>query len=241
MTANELGAIDANRPVTAICAGCGIEFTLSREQRRPHRRPKIGRCCSMRCVGLVAARSRGPAPAPPPLLLTCANCGKRFYATLAQQTTLRYVKLKYGSCCSLRCVGLIVRKHRPSANRLSAHAYARKVFHKALQAGKIVRPEACSRCGDKPGRSRYGRSRIHAHHHDYSKPLDVEWLCARCHDIVHPRSVSHLKHLKPKTKLNEAQVREIKQMLQAGMILRVIAQKFGVSISTIHRIKQDNT
>lgn len=44
----------------------------------------------------------------------------------------------------------------------------------AIRAGKVERPGACQRCGVAP-------SRIEAHHADYSKPLDVEWLCKPCH------------------------------------------------------------
>ena len=44
---------------------------------------------------------------------------------------------------------------------------------KALRAGKLTKPEACQRCGR--------ASRLEGHHHDYSKPLDVEWLCKPCH------------------------------------------------------------
>lgn len=48
----------------------------------------------------------------------------------------------------------------------------------AIQRGELVRPKICPRCfrDDSP---------IHAHHADYSKPLDVEWLCARCHQRQH--------------------------------------------------------
>jgi hypothetical protein len=43
----------------------------------------------------------------------------------------------------------------------------------AIRYGHIVKPDVCSRCGKK--------GRIDAHHSDYSKPLDVEWLCRSCH------------------------------------------------------------
>lgn len=44
----------------------------------------------------------------------------------------------------------------------------------AVESGKLVRPAECSECGGSAGR-------IHGHHEDYSRPLDVEWLCHDCH------------------------------------------------------------
>lgn len=54
--------------------------------------------------------------------------------------------------------------------RRRAHVQLRR----AILAGKVIRPVNCQRCGCVPGR-------IEGHHHDYSKPLDVEWLCKPCH------------------------------------------------------------
>jgi hypothetical protein len=48
----------------------------------------------------------------------------------------------------------------------------------AVSRGGLVRPDACSDCGLE--------GRIHGHHEDYSKPLDVVWLCPRCHKKRHP-------------------------------------------------------
>ena len=55
---------------------------------------------------------------------------------------------------------------------------ARQLLMKAVADGILTRPEFCSKCG---------RSdlRICGHHHDYSKPLDVEWLCSSCHSSGH--------------------------------------------------------
>lgn len=43
----------------------------------------------------------------------------------------------------------------------------------ALKDGRLVRPDSCSICGT-PGP-------VEAHHADYSRPLDVLWLCKACH------------------------------------------------------------
>jgi ribosomal protein S27AE len=47
----------------------------------------------------------------------------------------------------------------------------------AVRLGYIIKPEICSRCGD--------GGIIDGHHADYSKPLEVEWLCRACHTLEH--------------------------------------------------------
>lgn len=47
--------------------------------------------------------------------------------------------------------------------------------HRALRSGKIVK-KPCSVCGDK---------NVHGHHEDYSKPLEVIWLCPLHHAEIH--------------------------------------------------------
>ena len=54
---------------------------------------------------------------------------------------------------------------------------ARNAVMKAITAGKIKRPETCETCG--------GNGLIHGHHDDYSKKLEVRWLCAPCHGVTH--------------------------------------------------------
>lgn len=37
----------------------------------------------------------------------------------------------------------------------------------------------------KRGVCQCGSTKTEAHHHDYSKPLDVRWLCRACHQAAH--------------------------------------------------------
>jgi hypothetical protein len=54
------------------------------------------------------------------------------------------------------------------------------MLSKALQRGTITKPNCCERCS-----AELEAREIHGHHHDYSKPLEVEWLCRSCHVEEH--------------------------------------------------------
>lgn len=47
----------------------------------------------------------------------------------------------------------------------------------ALVTGKMVRPSSCQQCSTE--------CTPHGHHEDYSKPLEVMWLCVPCHAARH--------------------------------------------------------
>jgi len=55
---------------------------------------------------------------------------------------------------------------------------ARTAVYDALRAGRMVKPCACESCGTET-------TDLEAHHSEYSKPLDVIWLCTQCHANVH--------------------------------------------------------
>lgn len=54
---------------------------------------------------------------------------------------------------------------------------ARSILNKEIAAGRILRPSHCESC--------FEERFVEGHHEDYSKPLDVEWLCTKCHKYLH--------------------------------------------------------
>lgn len=59
------------------------------------------------------------------------------------------------------------RKRHPERNRVYQATW------NAISRGKLKRPAQCEACGQ--------LGKVQAHHWDYSRPLDVQWLCMPCH------------------------------------------------------------
>jgi len=118
---------------------------------------------------------------------------------------------------------------------------AQNQLNYAVRMGRIKR-QPCEVCGS--------GVHIHAHHHDYSKPYDVKWLCFLCHKAKHPVSDED-KRIKvddhkparlsgsnnPNASLSNAQVIQIRQLLKIGLSQEKIGEVFGVHQGTISRIK----
>ena len=68
---------------------------------------------------------------------------------------------------------------RPRRSKYSAarrRLYA--VVHRAVRRGEVVKPEVCEVAGCE-------RVDIEAHHPDYSRPLQVVWVCRTHHRAIH--------------------------------------------------------
>lgn len=106
-----------------------------------------------------AYRVVGDVPLPP---IPCTWCGDDFYPTT-----------EANHFCSNRCYSAVsYRRQTPE------QGYARKVVQRAITRGTLTRSDSCERCGA-------SGVRIEGHHADYSKQLEVEWLCVTCHRRHH--------------------------------------------------------
>lgn len=54
---------------------------------------------------------------------------------------------------------------------------ARRKLEYAVRCGVLSRPKICPKC--------LTHNNVEAHHEDYSKPLEVKWLCRICHTKLH--------------------------------------------------------
>lgn len=50
---------------------------------------------------------------------------------------------------------------------------ARTMVNSAIQKGWLIKPLNCEICK--------GEGLLHGHHNDYGEPLDIRWVCPKCH------------------------------------------------------------
>lgn len=111
-------------------------------------------------------------------LSKCKSCVKeRVRQHRRLNDSVREYDRSRGSRTSLASLQSYRQRH-PEAYR------AHNAVSNALRDGKLKK-EPCLFCNEE---------RVHGHHRDYSEPLDVIWLCAKCHHRLHanfPETAAH--------------------------------------------------
>jgi len=107
--------------------------------------------------------------------------GKKIHA----KANAKYRKTQKGKDNDAKCA----RKYRQTQkykNAINKHRLkfpekrkAGIIVMNALKSGEIIRPDSCSICNKK--------CIPEGHHDDYSKPLEVVWMCKNCHTAIHWR------------------------------------------------------
>lgn len=134
----------------------------------------------------------------------CKECAKAYSRRYAEEHAEHYKQYRKQRYMEHREEDMLRNKAWREANRDKHNAYCRKwnnehaddrreylreyriahpermraqgIVNTRISRGKLTKPMACEVCG-KVGR-------VEAHHADYSKPLDVMWVCKKCHYIL---------------------------------------------------------
>jgi predicted acetyltransferase len=125
----------------------------------------------------------------------CTNCKEtlpieeNFYRDRYRKSGYRYICKKCSLAVSRKQTHRAIwnKNHRESINKSVSDYLERnpekkkayKIWRSALASGKVVR-KPCIFCGNTASQG---------HHQDYSKPLEVVWLCRTHHMDVHHKRI----------------------------------------------------
>jgi hypothetical protein len=152
------------------------KYGVSKKEKRPHVSKQCLRCGVGFQITEGSNRRGGGNLCRPCILHVAGKVSRRMYPFVGGHNT----HWKGGVT---RDIKAWLKKWRPEYRRRTiAKCNARDKARNAIRTGVLVRG-LCVDCGSS--------SNIHAHHEDYSKPLEVIWLCRTCHNKRHGK----LRHL----------------------------------------------
>lgn len=125
---------------------------------------------------------------------TCPRCAAEYNKRWGKKRPERIAEFnkKYRKCHPDRIANSNkeYRKNHPEISIIAQRKFrklhpdiykAYTVVRTKRRYGHIVPPPACSLCGT-------DKVRIEGHHYDYSRPLDLTWVCHDCHVKIHQNS-----------------------------------------------------
>ena len=155
-----------SEPIDRPCKACGKPVIP------PRRNGRDRVCCSQACAtglwvkaGNAATKAKEWVRSP-----VCTVCG-------AERSTTHFREPR-SQCrrCELDAVAKRHKQRMATDPEYAAKVRARDAVRNAVRH-KSLNKNPCAICGS--------RERVHGHHEDYSRPLDVTWLCRDHHREAH--------------------------------------------------------
>lgn len=153
-----------------ICKTCGIKKELSCFHN--HKATKDGKTSS--CKDCAKQRAVTWNKANPERKRASSNKWAKENSERRNEISRNYFKNNKNAHVS------IVREYRKN-NPIKRSAHNKVAI--AVKNGELIKPMSCECCG-------VFTDTLHAHHCDYSKPLDVNWLCVQCHNDWHKNNTA---------------------------------------------------
>jgi len=117
------------------------------------------------------------------IIRKCTKCRKSKPIIEYNKNGNRYGKQEYRT----QCRDCLIPMHNPDRTRVARYKYknpekvrSQWMLRYNIEKGKIDKPDSCSEC-----KKNMPKNKIQGHHEDYSKPLDVIWLCDLHHKKRH--------------------------------------------------------
>ena len=117
------------------------------------------------------------------LQAACGECQNKTSADARRKYSARYAKAKLEwERAHPKCKTEYRRTYR---RRHSQARVCESAVYVAVHMGRLTKPNFCEDCA-----RQFPKDKIHGHHANYGKPLEVAWLCHQCHAKRHNHSVN---------------------------------------------------
>lgn len=93
---------------------------------------------------------------------------------------VRNLKRKWREKNNSKCTNYHKKWRHENRDYINYTHLARRKLHYAIKVGKVIKLN-CEICGD---------TKSQGHHEDYSKPLEVRWLCEKHHKELHNKCLN---------------------------------------------------
>lgn len=169
-----------NAEIDVVCNYCGKEYRICKSAYDRRKRHFCSRKCYSNYRSDVLSISEQNAFRGNSIPCNCDYCGKEYYIYKSN-----YAQSKR-HFCSQECYqkyrseklpheeqNAYGRGHTPEERKLRKKV---RIIWNHYRRDKKIKNQPCEICGC---------DKSEAHHDDYSKPLEVRWLCRKCHRHLH--------------------------------------------------------